>query len=258
MKRIIIEIVKMFVIILLGIFLEKNCIYSLNETLRIAILGISALLTVRFILRCYSDIEFNSYSDLLISLIAGYTIGNYLFSSVDVNLLVGKTFFIKTESHVLQLFIFHLYWMLNIIIALLFSVALIMCMAMITSCFFKLLLKADYLNFINLMKNINDKSIKYLKVDIIKFLNNYLNPFKGISIKPVYKNTKLIKMIIFIVYLMTGVLILYYFKDLLSASTNFELIKDINSDDFKQYGAIFVTPIIGIFIGKLFSNKKSE
>ena len=65
-------------------------------------------------------------------------------------------------------------------------------------------------------------------------------------------------MIIFIVYLMTGVLILYYFKDLLSASTNFELIKDINSDDFKQYGAIFVTPIIGIFIGKLFSNKKSE
>ena len=37
---------------------------------------------------------------------------------------------------------------------------------------------------------------------------------------------------------------------------NIHYISNIKSEDFKNYGAIFVMPILGIFIGKLFKVKQ--
>lgn len=251
-------------LVLLEFLTEPNTLMSHNYIYIIGML-LSGIMSLRFFLRIIYNENFNSYSDLLYSLGAIYIFFSNLSDNVQLDKSIQYIFQVNTSSYVIQIFIFHMYLLIKlftlisgIITFLMLIIKIIMPIIVeaIQDEIPKLKLAIEKIKSWIII--INKKINKIVKFDIINFLNNCINPFKGISITPLYKNIPKLKLIFLFTYLITGILVIHYWKDLIYY-TKFDInIPEEKMDSFTDYRLIFIIPLLGIFINAIFKKEENK
>lgn len=220
------------------------------------IIVISAVISLRFILRLFTDTNLNSYFDLFISSSCFCICIRYILERVNVDDILDKLFLLKTSSKIFQLFIIHILIVFSICAMVSLLLTLISITLMFIVYMFRLLAEKDILNFIEEVSTINKKMNEKMKIDILKLIDEYINPFKNIYVKPLYENMRFIKKCIFIIYIIIGLIIIFYWNDYAINEGITEAI--ISKNDLDNYRVLFITPLLGIFINKIFSKDKNS
>ncbi|MDU5211479.1 MAG: hypothetical protein E6441_12410 [Clostridium sp.] len=261
---------------LFGLLNVISNIYSKNRVINYILLFVSIVMALRFLLKIINELEFNSFMDMGVSLIFIFIMLGYLDTKINFAEKLNQLFLLPTESYIFQLFAFHLTLLLIILIFFISIVMIIVGVNLGIAYLYKPMLRSE----INLIKNIIFV-VKGIGIKLVKFLDkyfefnlksiytNYINPFNGISHTPIYKNMHLIKVAIVFIYIITGIIIIYYWGDLTYViynskeiiGQNFNFISKelyelkIPSKNFEDYRLIFIIPLISIFFSNWLKKK---
>ncbi|GKX65850.1 hypothetical protein [Inconstantimicrobium mannanitabidum] len=242
---------------------------------------ISVIITLRFALRIGFNKEFNSYLDLIAALVFSFIFFMMLNDYFPIGKWVDNIFAIDTESKVIQLFIVHMYLLMVIFILVTGSITIIISMLAVIYFGIKSISYDSFLvgTIVAIISSINNVIKKLFNISFVKsflknkvepklikfidFINKYVNPFKGIRIKPIYKNISKIRTIFLLVYIIVGILILNYWTELITF-LNFQTIHTnkvinipkISDKSFENYRLIFFVPLLGILVNNVFKNSK--
>lgn len=260
--KFIIWIIKISVPLVLLQFLTKPDTFMSYKYIYIIGMLLSGIISLRFLIRIIYNKNFNSYRDLLYSLGAIYIFFGNLSHNVQFDKTIQYIFKFNTSSYVIQIFIFHMYLLINLFIFISGIITFFMLIIKSIIPIIEKIIQDEIPKMKLIIKKTtswviisNEKFKKLFKFDIIEFLNNCINPFKEISITPLYKNIPKLKLIFLFAYLITGIFVINYWSDLIY---NFRL--DINipkekMDSFSDYRLIFVIPLLGIFINNVFKKE---
>jgi len=219
------------------------------------------IVSLRFLLKLIRNISFKNGWDLGVSLISLYYFITYIGTNKGVNNIVDKIINLKSESHLLHVALIHLFFLF-----LVFTITTFIIMLVIAGYIFIIYPATGE---INAYKNViykyiysfNDFIKKHLNIDVLKFLNEYINPFNGMKVKGLSKNIKLIRKIFLILYIFTGIVVIFYWKEAIrimeiisKEELNTLLDLPINQVDLDNYKMVFVMPLLGILLNKTSSS----
>lgn len=254
-------------------------IYPKNSFISSIIFTISLIITLRFILKIVYELEFESFLDMSFSLIFIFISLNYLDQKFIFSNQVNKLFLLETQSYVLQLFIFHLLILLLLFIILIAYIMVAVGVYLGIKYFFAPFFNNEIKFWIDLIQIITKYTSKlldliniYFNINLKKFINFYVNPFKGIKLIKLHKNTHLIKIILVLTYVITGIFIIYYWNDLkyyiynsneiFGYNLNFiseEMYNlEIPPTNFDNYRLIFILPLVSIYFNKWLQKKDTS
>ncbi|SFC15413.1 hypothetical protein [Clostridium uliginosum] len=258
----IIVAIKTFIPLALLRFLTKPDTYMQYRYIYIIGMVLSAIIVLRFVLRIIYNKNFNSYTDLLYSFGAICIFLGNLSVNIQSDKLIQYLFEFNTSSYVIQIFLFHIYLLINMFIIICGIITFTMLTIKSIIPIIEKVVGDDIETIKFVIRKLvswiiisNKKIEKIFKIDIIEFFNNCINPFKEISIKPLYKNIPKLKLIFLFAYLITGILVIHYWNDLIYYTKFNITIPKEKMDSFTDYRLIFIIPLIGIFVNNVFKKE---
>lgn len=261
---------------ILGLLNVISNLYSKNMIINYILLFISIVMSLRFLLKIINELEFNSFMDMGVGLIFIFIMLSYLDKKINFAEKLNQLFLLPSESYIFQLFAFHLTLLLVILIFFIAIAMIIVGVKLGVEYLCKPMLRSEInfiKNIISIIKNIGIKLVKFLDKYFAfnpkSIYKNYINPFNGISYTPIYKNMHLIKVLIVFIYIITGIIIIYYWGDLTYViynskeiiGQNFNFISKelyelkIPSNNFENYRLIFIIPLVSIFFSNWLKKK---
>ena len=216
----------------------------------------SLLVISRFIVKLIKNDNFKNDWDLSISIVLIFVFILRILNNSNISKWLDKIICMNSESHLFQVMFVH-FFLLSIIFSMTVGILLIFMIFR----FFLFPYKADFMEcrskFINAINKCNKKFVEWFKFDLCQFLNDYINPFYNIKFKNLSQNTRLMRKILLMLYVVTGIIIIFYWKEAVSiieiiskSKLDVLLQLPINETDLNNYKLVFVMPLLGMLLSK--------